>query len=407
MIRRLAAVAAALVLSFVIAARASADSLVFEPVQDAFIAESGPNLSHNANVLVVGADEANLAFESLMRFDLTSIPAGVIIQSAGLELYQLSSSGVTVDVRMPRIDSAWNEVAVTWNTRPFVRGEQGATTSVGTATGVYYAWDVAEAVRGWVEQPSFNFGLAVISNGRTAQRNTFGSAEAVAGRRPRLTVTFAFPTLTPTLSPTLSPSRTMSPTTTLSPTRTPTLTPTLTRTRTGSPTRTGTKTGTPTWTQVPTRTGSPTRTGTVTTTPTISLTATASRTATITPTAPPSATPTKRATATNAPSTTASPTATSVRSATATSTVTASATATHPDPTTSATVTQTTTPLPPACPGDCRGDGAVTVDELVSLVNIALGNLPISICDNADVDHNGEITIEEIVGAVNRALSGC
>ena len=35
------------------------------------------------------------------------------------------------------------------------------------------------------------------------------------------------------------------------------------------------------------------------------------------------------------------------------------------------------------CPGDCNGDGVVTVPEVVTVVNIALGSLPLSACPAA------------------------
>ncbi len=60
-----------------------------------------------------------------------------------------------------------------------------------------------------------------------------------------------------------------------------------------------------------------------------------------------------------------------------------------------------------SCMGDCVGDGLVTVDELVMMVNVALGNMEVSECDVGDGNEDGEITVDEIVTAVNHALNGC
>ena len=60
-----------------------------------------------------------------------------------------------------------------------------------------------------------------------------------------------------------------------------------------------------------------------------------------------------------------------------------------------------------ACVGDCNGDDAVTVDEIVKMVNIALGGLNVSECPAGDRDDSGTITVDEIVQAVNNALVGC
>jgi hypothetical protein len=60
-----------------------------------------------------------------------------------------------------------------------------------------------------------------------------------------------------------------------------------------------------------------------------------------------------------------------------------------------------------ACVGDCGGNGEVTVDELILMVNVALGGTPVSSCLAGDRDSNGEITIDEILQAVNNSLVGC
>ena len=60
-----------------------------------------------------------------------------------------------------------------------------------------------------------------------------------------------------------------------------------------------------------------------------------------------------------------------------------------------------------SCPGDCDGSGDVTINELIVMVNIALGSAPVSDCPAGDSDGNGEIAISEIIAAVNAALNGC
>jgi hypothetical protein len=57
--------------------------------------------------------------------------------------------------------------------------------------------------------------------------------------------------------------------------------------------------------------------------------------------------------------------------------------------------------------GDCDGSGDVTVDELITMVNIALGNTQLSRCTAGDANSDNQITIDEILSAVNNALNGC
>jgi hypothetical protein len=140
---------------------------------------------------------------------------------------------------------------------------------------------------------------------------------------------------------------------TAGPSPTPTRTPTRTRTRT--PTFTATRT--------PTRPPTPTQTLTSTRTPTLTRTSTQTRTFTLTPT----------------PSSTRTPTTT-------------------PTPTASPT---------PGCAGDCDASAEVTVNEIVTLVNVALGTGVLANCQAGDTNGDQQITINEIVAAVNNALLGC
>ncbi len=50
---------------------------------------------------------------------------------------------------------------------------------------------------------------------------------------------------------------------------------------------------------------------------------------------------------------------------------------------------------------------AVTVDEVLLMVNAALGNVEMSECENGDGNDDGLITVDEILLAVNNALNGC
>jgi hypothetical protein len=49
----------------------------------------------------------------------------------------------------------------------------------------------------------------------------------------------------------------------------------------------------------------------------------------------------------------------------------------------------------------------VTVDELLTMVNIALGTLLVSDCQIGDANNDQQITIDEILTAVDHALHGC
>jgi len=62
---------------------------------------------------------------------------------------------------------------------------------------------------------------------------------------------------------------------------------------------------------------------------------------------------------------------------------------------------------PTPCIGDCDQNGSVTVNEIITMVSIALGNMPLTACTAGDANGDGIITIDEILAALNTALNGC
>ena len=74
-----------------------------------------------------------------------------------------------------------------------------------------------------------------------------------------------------------------------------------------------------------------------------------------------------------------------------------------PTPTATAVPTGTTA----ACVGDCGSVGAVSISDLITGVNIALGSLPVSSCEAFDCQHNGTVSINCLIQGVNNALAGC
>jgi hypothetical protein len=74
-----------------------------------------------------------------------------------------------------------------------------------------------------------------------------------------------------------------------------------------------------------------------------------------------------------------------------------------PTPAVTNTPMRTTTATPLQCTGDCNNDHSVTIDEILLMVHIALGNAPCSECVTATCP----ITVDLILTAVNNALNGC
>jgi Zn-dependent metalloprotease len=119
----------------------------------------------------------------------------------------------------------------------------------------------------------------------------------------------------------------------------------------------------------------------------------------IAPPASPTSTPTPTE---DLPSTETPPASDTPTITTPTETATATASAT-PSVTATATPTATAT----LCPGDCGGDGAVAVDDLVTAVAVALGAESVGACRAVDRDGNGSVTVAELVRAIHTAANGC
>ena len=115
------------------------------------------------------------------------------------------------------------------------------------------------------------------------------------------------------------------------------------------------------------------------------------------------------------PTSTPTPTPTGgtpTRTATRTPTETPTATETPLPPTATATelptstATETATPLL-LCGGDCNADERVTVNEIVMSVGIAVAGYDIEQCRIADIDGSGEVTVDELVVIIDNAMGLC
>jgi hypothetical protein len=56
---------------------------------------------------------------------------------------------------------------------------------------------------------------------------------------------------------------------------------------------------------------------------------------------------------------------------------------------------------------DCDGDNRVSIGELVTGINIALGTADLSVCRAIDRGADGEVTVDDLVAAIGDALNGC
>ena len=231
----------------------------FAGSRDCWIGNADDTASHctaadGATTLWAGTD-ANVANptvrRSLLRFDLSSVPAGVDITRAQLQLYLDSTKtrGTTanpVDYVVRRLTMGWSNNA-TWKknsagsqptdfwTAPGAGADTDATLGTlglhgGSGEDGWQTWELSlGTVRGWYAGTMDNDGVLLKQTGSETANNELGFRSGDApGNHPRLVITYNNPPTTPSalaISPCLG---------TCSPASTPTLTPTLSATSTDS-----------------------------------------------------------------------------------------------------------------------------------------------------------------------------
>jgi hypothetical protein len=154
------------------------------PVADTYIYSTAPTTNYgSATTLIVGTQSAGTG-RALFRFNLSAIPSGATVLSASFNAYVVSGSTtpVTQDVELKRIDTAWVESSVVWGA-PLTY--TGASNVLGVGTAASYAtWDVTSLVQWWVNGNTNN-GLALMSkNEAIVGWRGFASKESTSPLNP-------------------------------------------------------------------------------------------------------------------------------------------------------------------------------------------------------------------------------
>ncbi len=164
-------------------------------VADTYIASGFPNSNFGSDVgLFLGYHFDDYGAERiLLRFDLSSLPENAVVQEAHLRLY-LYWADPWDDEPMPtlvrRLDSAWDETAVTWNLEP-TWGDIYTTAEEVTHEPGYHYWELTELVTDWVTGIHPNHGLLIIGDEEIQQRErAFASRESSDYPHPWLRVTY-------------------------------------------------------------------------------------------------------------------------------------------------------------------------------------------------------------------------
>ncbi len=144
-----------------------------------------------------GASHNRLLMQSLVRFDLSSIPSSVTILSAELGFVQDNNRSVTFGVY--EATGSWGESTVTWNNSEHLHGSTSfGSATTGTTAGepvptITLNEDGLSLVQGWLATPGDNHGFHLLANemGNTQNYLALRSREhATESHRPRLTIEY-------------------------------------------------------------------------------------------------------------------------------------------------------------------------------------------------------------------------
>ena len=147
---------------------------------DTFLDSNNPNQNYGDGSTINVEGGSTLVFKqrALLKFDLSSIPSGMIITKATLKMYATGywTPITTQTLTVYRVTQDWDELQATWNNRltgtgwtgtdPAGAGGTWTTTGSVAQTAVSSGltpiiWDVTDIVKAWVESAQDNFGFIV------------------------------------------------------------------------------------------------------------------------------------------------------------------------------------------------------------------------------------------------------
>ena len=135
----------------------------------------------------------NSNYRGLVHFDLSSLPAGVTIESTILYLRITSINGVDRTHNAHRVTADWTETGVTWNNQPSYDSTATDSVSTGSASETWVEWNVTSDVQLFVDGTQ-NYGWlikdAVEDKGFPPRGWDYYSREKGDYRCPKLEVTY-------------------------------------------------------------------------------------------------------------------------------------------------------------------------------------------------------------------------
>ncbi len=168
-------------------------TLTLQGTGDAYISEryDGRNYGDSRTMYVRSKPQENM--RSLIKFDTSSIPPGSMIISATLKLDAKSIPKASRNYIINRALASWDELSVTWNSKPAVAPSPTSSASTPSSPG-WMEWDVTSDIQAFVNgNPDYGWQISDANeNSPTEYKTTFYTKEsASAALRPMLVIQYA------------------------------------------------------------------------------------------------------------------------------------------------------------------------------------------------------------------------
>lgn len=133
--------------------------------KDANVNQSAPDTNYGSDTYFVIKKNSSIATSTrgLVQFDLSSIPAGSVINSATFFWYLYNINLNALSIYFYRITQDWAENTVTWNNQPTYADLIANYNAIGTIN----AWEsksILTAVQNWFSGAWANQGMTIWSN---------------------------------------------------------------------------------------------------------------------------------------------------------------------------------------------------------------------------------------------------